>query len=323
MSMTTPYQTHQIKYDNVYKLNTKEDSTHIHKTLGIIVLIHFLYRYIYFILNGHMNFQEDNIIHLYFIFLHGVLSVSSLLFHISNYRNTQQPMIYPESRLHTIIFTLRSVICCIIHFYKYNYIYHIITCSSTIITADIVTYYYNRTGKNGQTMRNMPYDKTVPAEEQEQIKIMQSTSQIGATLYMFGNIETAFSPMFAIQFASFLMTMVRKGIINGYLWHTYYSLSLWINFILFINLTPAYMLLMQVIYYIHYCIIFKYKINKYLAWTSHFTCIVLYKEYELETIINTIVIENYPVEWYYFIRIVVVLTYLYMFYRYRVMFMSL
>jgi hypothetical protein len=64
-------------------------------------------------------------------------------------------MIYPEFRLHSILFALRSVIICNIYYHNLSFIYQIGTCIGTMIGADIVTLIYNFEGKNGKTMRNM------------------------------------------------------------------------------------------------------------------------------------------------------------------------
>lgn len=300
--------------ENIYKLVTKEDSSHFHKILGGVVLINYIYRYGFYFIHGHMNLVYP--IDIYLLFLHALLSVSSLIFHISNVRNPKQPMIYPEYRLHSILFALRSVGCCLVHYYSWGYKNIIIICASTLILADVITKYYNPNSKNGKTMRNMPFEKSIKIEEQNKITMMHSYSQIGATLFMFGNIDSAFSPMFAIQLAAFLMTLVRKGIIDAYIWHLIYSLTLWINYLLFTSFTPGFFLLLQIIFYIHYCIVFPYNVNKYVAWIFHFSFLLYYKDFGYEQIINKFIYDKYSIEWYYFIRFVIVLSYSILLYRY-------
>lgn len=307
-----------FNYNNLYKLITKEDSSYLHKILGSIVLLNYGYRYIYYIVTGSMNFKTN--FDLYLLFLHGLLSTSSLIFHIPNIRNPRQPMIYPEYRMHSIIFALRSVICCFIYFYNYNYKYIMITCGLTFILSDIITLYYNQFGKNGKTMRNMPFDKSIILEDQNTIISIHSIHQIGATLFMFGNIETAFSPMFAIQVAALLMTLVRKSIITSSMWHLLYSMCLGINYLLFISMTPALFILLQILVNIHYFIIFKYKINKYIAWLSYFLFIIYYKECGHEKNINEFIFYKYNIEWYYFIHFFIISLYIIFFYRYKVLF---
>jgi hypothetical protein len=196
-------------------------------------------------------------------------------------------------------------------------------CGSTLIIADVITKYYNPSGKNGKTMRNMPFDPSIKIEDQNQITMMHSYSQIGATLFMFGNIDSAFSPMFAIQLAALLMTLVRKGIIDAYMWHLIYSMSLWINYLLFTSFTPGFFLLLQIIFYLHYCIVFKYQINKYVAWTAHFILMSYFKEGGYEQSVNQYIYNTYGKEWNYFIKGGVILTYVFLLIRYRSLYLYL
>ena len=110
-----------FQFQNIYKLSTKEDSYHIHKLLGGICLVNFIYRFYNLIACGSM--QLHNALGIYSVCLHGLLSISSLRFHISNVRNTSKPMIYPEFRMHSILFGLRSVIVVILYYYEMNYKY--------------------------------------------------------------------------------------------------------------------------------------------------------------------------------------------------------
>jgi hypothetical protein len=110
---------------------------------------------------------------------------------------------------------------------------------ATMSMADAITSQFSTTNKT-TTMRNMPFDKTVDKELQLRITRMQSAQQIGATLYMLGNLDSCFSPILAIQIAAFLMTLVRKNIIDSTAWHTVYNLSLWINVFCFWSLPLEY-----------------------------------------------------------------------------------
>ena len=68
-----------IKFENINKLVTKEDYYYVHKLLGIFCLVNFTYRYISLCFFGTMNFKYDYVI--ICITLHGLLSMSSLIFH--------------------------------------------------------------------------------------------------------------------------------------------------------------------------------------------------------------------------------------------------
>jgi hypothetical protein len=250
------------------KLFTKEDSTNIHKILGIGSLINYVYRYGLLFTYGTMMFNNNSSI--FTLLLHGLLSTSSLIFHIPNIRNSKAPMIYPEYRMHSIIFAYRSIVCCFIHYYNLNYLYIILTCYITMICADFTTYLYNINKKNGTTMKNMPFNDNISIKDQNKITLMHSSSQIAATLFMFGNIDTAFSPMFAIQMAALLMTLVRKNIISTNMWHILYSLTLWINIYFYNILCIDFIITHYILYTIYTNIFFYKKMNKYINWTIIF-----------------------------------------------------
>lgn len=307
-----------INFNNLYKLNTSEDSSYIHKSLGIICMYNFAYRYVNYLFYGTMNLQ--NSLGISSILLHGVLSISSFIFHIPKIRNPSKPMIYPEFRLHSILFAIRSVLSCLIHYYNFHYIYLILTCYLTMIFADIVS--YNIPIKNDKTMRNMPFEDTIKTEDQSKIILMQSLMQIGATTFMLGNIESAFSPLFGIQLGAFLMTLVRKSIISTKSWHYIYTLSLWINIILFYSLSLTYIIFMQIVYNNFKLYFFPNKINKYLAWTFNFILFILYKELNIEYI--NIFINHYGNVYDVYINIIKILIIIYIYYtlfiRYKFLF---
>jgi len=100
--------------------------------------------------------------------------------------------------------------------------------------------------------------------------------QIGATLFMFGSIDSAFSPLFGIQLAAFLMTLVRKSIISCTMWHICYALSLWINIGLYYTLPLNYILIHCIAYNTYTIVFFQLKTNKYINWAGIFTLMGLY-----------------------------------------------
>ena len=218
-----------MNIENIPKLMTKEDPYNIHKMLGILSLGHFAFRY-YNLIYKTMNFNTVYDISL--LSIHYLLSVTSFQFKIPSTRNRIGPMIYPEFRLHNLLFSCRSIFCTIFFYHKLPIIYNILISYLTMIGADIVTYYY----KDGTTIRNMQFDIDVPDEKKRAITLFNSKMQLCATIYMLGNIDSAFSPLFAIQFSSFLMTLVRKNIIKTKHWHLLYGLSLMINGLVYYSL---------------------------------------------------------------------------------------
>jgi len=254
-----------MQIENLRKLVTREDPIHLHKSLGVICLVNFIYRY--FLLFSYGSMFLNTPMGITSVGLHGILSLSSLIFHIPENRVNGKPMIYPEMRAHTIVFTFRSVLTCFSYYYGFSQFTRMCIIFLTMISADTVTHLYNRNNTNGTTIRNMPYDKRVTEETKNSVKIMNSNMQIGATLFMLGNIESAFLPMFAIQIAALLSTLVRKSIISANMWHIMYALSLWVNIGLYYNSLPInYIVIQGISYNLYTLIFFPNRTNKYLNW---------------------------------------------------------
>lgn len=267
------------KCQNIRKLNTHEDIFYIHKLLGFIVLSNYIYRF--YLLNIYYDMHLYNLSSMILLVFHSLLSFSSLIFTISNVRNRKIPIIYPEFRMHNIAFALRSVFCCFSFYFLNNNKICVLTnmfiCFVTMKIADEITKYYHST-KNKEpvkilhtTMNNMPYDTSLSVHKIENLKKIYSYMQMYATYYMLGNINSAFIPMFAIQLSSFLMTLVKKNIINPMLWHPLYFISLLSNMFVFFTLTPFFIIKMNIL-----CSLFSYwrielKYNKYIGWLIVFT----------------------------------------------------
>lgn len=227
-----------IHIQNSYKLVTKEDPIHIHKLLGGICLAHYIYRYYLLLTTGTMSLHTP--VAYYMVGIHGLLSCSSMMFHIPNQRIKGRPMIYPEYRLHSIVFALRSIACYYLTYHGFHKIYNIGICFATMGCADIITYMYP---SGTTTMRQMPFETGVDMTKRTHVIITQSFHQIGATFYMLGNEDACFSPMFAIQLAAFLMTLVRKSIISTNTWHIIYNVSLGCNIFVYWSLSIQYIFL--------------------------------------------------------------------------------
>jgi hypothetical protein len=268
----------------VKKLITKEDPIHLHKVLGVIALANYIYRYYLLLVYGSMFINTTADIAL--IGAHGLLSVSSLIFHIPAKRHAKMPMIYPEFRLHSIAFAMRCVICCFIEFYapkKYSLFLKMATCIGTMLVADQITNVYAEPGDT--TMRAMPFSEVTDETSKQKITKFHSAQQVCATIAMLLNMDSAFAPMFAIQFAAFLMTLVRKNIIKPNTWHLLYSWSLMINVFLYFTMTIKHAIVMATSTYLFRYLRFTNKMNKYIAWIIIFIYIYFINSFpNLETI---------------------------------------
>ena len=259
---------------NLFKLITKEDILHVHKLLGITSLILYAYRF------NKLIFQHDMQINSRYgfitLFVHGLLSISSFEFHISKNRHYALPIIYPEFRMHSMLFTFRSIICCLVHCYKLHYVLNIIVCFITMKLADIIT---NKYQTNTTTMRIMPYMTYLNEYQKQEIIRMHSFMQLVATYYMVENENTAYSPILAIQFAAFLMTLVKKGIIDIGSWHYVYSLTLWLNIFGILSANLSFVCTMNCICYFMYYWRIINGMNKYVGWLIAFSMHYIIKEY--------------------------------------------
>jgi hypothetical protein len=275
-----------FKDHNLYKLSTREDKYLFHKTIGTFCILHFIYRYFHLFFYNTMGFQYNSKFTLFSLLMHGLLSLSSLIFNIPKFRHQNKPMIYKEFRLHSIVFALRSVLCSLVFYYKQSIYLNILIINLTMIAADIISYYFKAESK---TMRGMPFGKELTQEQEKRITRMQSSQQISATVYMMFNIDSTFSPIFAIQIAAFLMTLVRKNIIDELDWHRIYIISLMITIFIFIPFEKQ----IQAFFVLFTIYTFRYlrfylNQNKYLVWNIILFFYVNIIDYIPDVFINSI-----------------------------------
>lgn len=220
------------------KLITSHDPYHIHKILGVFVLIHFLYRfYNIFTVGNAFPVEEHRTIDTMTILLHGILSCTSLLLPLPAVRNYTSPMIWPEFRFHSILFASRHVICTVFtvnQWWPMNMYTNalvkgfIVGCTSTI--ASWITTRYGSV--ENRTTNSMPYPSTVTVQEQGAIKMQYINSQFGATLScIFEDATLNYVPLLGIQMAPLLMTLVRKGKIETVTYHRVYAFTLWLGYV--------------------------------------------------------------------------------------------
>jgi cytochrome b involved in lipid metabolism len=156
----------------IKKLFSKEDKNFVHKTFGFLVLCSYMYRYFYvFPTTGSLGIDGSNF-DLVTLFLHFMLSFSSMIFHVVERRILSNPLIiYQEYRLHAIVFTLRAILVSLFGLYHQQLLGHMPVayprvCLSLILvsmhsTVDYITYRYGIPGittvRNGndQQIRNI------------------------------------------------------------------------------------------------------------------------------------------------------------------------
>jgi hypothetical protein len=222
-------------------LISSHDPYHIHKCLGLLVLLHILYRLWLGVVTGQFfPATEPRWFSAASIGVHGVLSLSSLLLPLPARRNFKSPMIWPEFRMHSITFALRHVVLAVptvLHLWPTQHTASwnalLLECAlktaavvATVTAAAFITRHYG--DKEKRTTNAMPYPASVTAEDQLNIKKHYTFMQFLATANAVvpGTPWQNFSPVIAIQVAPLMMTLVRKGIASARAYHVTYTLSL-------------------------------------------------------------------------------------------------
>ena len=223
------------------RLFTHEDAAygHAHKIFGVAVLASFAYRAWRWwrSSDGSMGFSSEIPL---MVLLHATLHLTSFQFNIGPRRNLKYNVIWPEMRWHTTIFASRSLVAMLalhlehLHpfwaYYVRPYVRPAIVLG-TMALADTVTRRYKGHSK---TMRDNPFPEGTPGWAVRAINFYYSISQAGATaIVLFSRrVDAVFWVLLPIQTAPFLMTLVKKGVIDRSGWHLWYSLALASNFAL-------------------------------------------------------------------------------------------
>lgn len=221
------------------KLFTHHDPYNIHKILGGLILLHIFYR-CFLILYLGTAFPEYEPVWKQSIgvLAHIGLSCSSLLIPIPTKRNFNSPMIWPEFRLHSILFATRHMLSTLIALHNLwpenIYLEAISKYSLLFINIQIAKYITKEYGDSEKrTTNSMPYPKQVTEEQKKKIKKEYANSQFAATMGSIISEPTiTWISIIPIQIAPLLMTLVRKGIVSSYTYHRVYAFSLWSNVLL-------------------------------------------------------------------------------------------
>jgi len=202
------------------KLFTREDTFNFHKTLGLACLLSYVVRFAQ-VGPRDMAFGADGGTALT-IAMHTLLSVSSLIFKIPFKRIAGGYRIWPEYRLHSIIFACRSLAGMALTWYELrhgaeaNYWANMAIVVGTLAAADLASWSVGEAGRSS-TIRDL---EAGPATH-----FFFSAMQFYATMgCMLGirRFSVQFLYVFIIQFNAFLMTIRRKNLLpHGVLVTTY------------------------------------------------------------------------------------------------------
>jgi hypothetical protein len=226
-------------------LFTRHDPFHVHKVLGLLALLNFVLR-IYYAVRYRNSFPafEPKAVACASVVVHGLLPVASLALPLPAKRNFSNPMIWPEFRLHSILFACRHVTCTLLSILELwptqvwgssTAIPVILECGiklcvvlASVYLARLISERYG--DKDKRTTNAMPYPPDVSEDERHRIKYEYAKKQFGATMMAIfpGPLAATFNfaPLYAIQSAPFMMTLVRKGKCDAKAYHCVYTATL-------------------------------------------------------------------------------------------------
>lgn len=140
----------------IFTLFTREDRQYfnVHKLLGLFALLHFIYRFAN-VGPSDMNFNVHDKATPICLGLHALLSVSSLIFKIPIKRIAEGSRIWPEYRLHSIIFAYRSIACLLVTYAERRlgvieprYEWNAAVVVGTLLAADLGTWWVGPAGRS-------------------------------------------------------------------------------------------------------------------------------------------------------------------------------
>eukprot|EP00038_Savillea_parva_P014233 m.214881 g.214881 ORF g.214881 m.214881 type:complete len:330 (-) comp27416_c0_seq1:54-1043(-) len=195
-------------------LFTHEDPWNVHKMFGIPCLFHFAYRTLQLV-TGEMHFSRGTWTTLALILMHACLSCSSLVFRLPKIRIKEGTRIWPEFRLHSIVFAWRSLVCMLIVWYEDRYPppaprfwLNTIVVFATLLAADAATLSLDPKSRSS-TIRDLD---TEPAMKMT-FSLMQFIGTVGCLIGQ-RTYTAHFVVVGIIQTFAFILTLRRKNLVT-------------------------------------------------------------------------------------------------------------
>jgi len=281
---------HKLEYNKnkISKLITHEDKFHIHKIMGGLSLLNYIYLLgdcFYSGWQADLSLRQIDGNFIGMTWIHSILSLSALQFLIPRTRTGILPMIWQEFRAHSIVFAVRSFLLINVLYLAakifnvdvnnitssdnndFNITSHVLRIGAVLLAmkmADLSTEYL-RENKKETTTATMPYWSDCPAGLQSAIKYFYTHSQFMATFVcLYGKLPYILAVAFPIQFASFMMTLVRKNIISSFWYHVLYGGSLLLVYLINAADIKMYPVIILGIFLIYLRV--HVKLNKYVLW---------------------------------------------------------
>jgi hypothetical protein len=208
------------------QLITHEDPMHFHKTLGLLCMLSYIFRLSQ---TGptDMGFQTFPYLTVPTIILHLLLNATSFVFKIPNRRISSGYRIWPEYRLHSLVFLGRSL--AVMALYHFEQTFHLeqplyemnlVIVMLGLVAADYASY----------TQRQFQSSTIRDLDTSESVKFFFSVAQFCGTTNILYGLRYRYSmhmlAVFVIQTNAFMMTVRRKNLAHQTILVTLYGISL-------------------------------------------------------------------------------------------------
>ena len=215
-------------------LFTKEDPLHLHKLLGLLCLLHFLGRFFvspfgsWRVPFDPFGFGVAAIEVPFLLALHAALSFASLVFHLPARRIKEGTRIWPEFRLHSIVFALRALCTMLLTWIDEaypaptgpRYWGNVLIVFATLAAADLCTHSLPAISRSN-TIRNFDTNPVSKAF----FSFIQFTATVGALLGL-RSYCGQFIALSVIQIFAFTLTLRRKNLLSHSAVLVFYALHL-------------------------------------------------------------------------------------------------
>ena len=269
---------------NFRKLATREDRHHIHKTLGILSVMSFVYRYgVVYPATGSLGFSGAPFDWATKI-VHTLLAFSSILFRVPPKRIADKPMvIYEEYRQHAMVFTHRCLVvyAAAIFFPAAPAWVVPVLVAAHHLAADWIT---SRHGTQGNTAVRSTSDRLKTSSFYKRVGLLYSYYQF---LAIASHItpsrrlaDMGYNAIIAIASSAFMMTLYRKKIIRGRTHMVVYSFCLALSAFHIVRVMGSRVAILAALVFIARI---KLRVNKYLLWGIYLGTIHLMSDFFLES----------------------------------------
>jgi hypothetical protein len=273
------------------KLATRDDKDHLHKTLGILSVCSFIYRYGYvYNVKGNLGF-EGTVLDWTTMFIHTALAFSAIIFRVPERRLDAKPMvIYEEYRQHAMVFTNRCLwvymfavlfptaplwavpVCVCVHHYQADRVTDKWGSGSTAVRANTDKATADATAAAAASGSGSSSASANVPTFYQRIGMMYSFYQfLAVASHILPNArlaDMAYNAIIAIQSSAFMMTLYRKKIVRGRTHVVVYSSCLLLSAYHILRVTDWYKIALVVCAFALRVNLPRGWSNKYLIWVA-------------------------------------------------------